>query len=168
MTDRIEGCQQLVQILDEQISAAVSLLDVLIKEKQALTGTNVQALNEIDTRKRAELSHNEQLEQRRRRLCQTLGVGLDRGAMDYLINDLAAMGQQRLQATLRTLWYRLRDLIAQCRDANEVNGLIAQFKQRQLLQLLGLLRDGGAAGVTYSSSGIAAQAATHSHTLAQV
>ncbi len=167
MNDRIEGCRHLAQLIETQILAASELLGVLTEEKRALTGSSVEVLQEIDTRKRALLARTEQMEQARRKFCHTLGVGAERGAMDFLINDLAAAGHEGLQATLRTSWQRLKELVLQCRDVNEINGSIAQFKQRQLLQLLGLLRGGGGNHLTYQASGAAANVLTPSRAIAE-
>jgi flagella synthesis protein FlgN len=168
MADRIEGCLKLSQLLDEQVAAAEQLLLTLNDEKSALTGNDVQVLQDVDTRKRAQLSHTEHLEQQRRQLCRTLGVGIERSAMDYLMNDLAAAGHHTLQAALRTRWQRLGELMVDCRDANEVNGTIAQFKQRQLLHLLGIMRGGSPGTLTYQPTGSTAQAGISSRAIVEV
>jgi flagellar biosynthesis/type III secretory pathway chaperone len=168
MTGRIEGCQQLSELIDEQTAAAGQLLEILTAEKSALTGNEVQVLQDLDARKRAQLSRTEHLEQNRRQLCRTLGIGAERGAMDYLINDLAAAGHHALQGALRTGWQRLKELMVACRDANEVNGLVAQFKQRQLLHLLGLMRGGSPGTLTYQSTGTTAQAGVSSRAIVEV
>lgn len=166
--NRIDAAHRLAQLLDEQIAAASLLLKTLAEEKQLLTGTDVNRLAELDGRKRTQLSQTEQLEQQRRQLCRDIGIGPEQGAMDFLINDLAATGHENLQRTLRTHWQRMRDLVRQCRDANEVNGLIAQFKQRQLQQLLGILRTGGTGAATYDPSGATTSQPSGSRAIARV
>ena len=142
----------LMQLLDEQIAAAVALVEGLHVERQALTGRDVEALNASSAQKQQLLARFEELEQERRMLCGAAGAGTDPRAMDKL------MGAQEtdVRATLEAKWQRVMDLTARCRDANETNGMIAQARQRQILQLLGLMRTGANAGATYGRSGVAA------------
>lgn len=168
MNDRLDASTRLAHLLDEQIATASLLLKTLAEEKRLLTGRDMAALNELDARKREQLSQTEHLEQQRRELCRRIGIAPEQGAMDYLINDLAATGHENLQRTLRTHWQRLRELVGQCRDANEVNGQIAQFKQRQLQHLLGILRNGGSGGMTYDPNGATTTQPSGSRALGQV
>ena len=85
-------------------------------------------------------------------LCGATGAGNDPRAMDKV------MGAQDtdVRATLEAKWRRVLELSARCRDANETNGMIAQARQRQILQLLGLMRTGANAGATYGRTGVGA------------
>lgn len=161
--------KQLARLLDEQIGAAAILFETLAEEKQALTGTSLEALNDSSARKHAQLTRFEQLEQDRRLLCQVGGIGWQRTAMEELIGELETSSQPDSGAGLRTRWQQLSDLISRCRDANETNGLIAQYKQRQLLQLLGLMRGGGKpGGVLYGADGGTTLSSASSRAIAQV
>lgn len=108
------------------------------------------------------LARFEELEQERRLLCRTVGAGIDRGAMEGLIDAQASPARASLEAK----WRQVMQLSARCRDANEINGMIAQSRQRQILQLLGLMRGGGNAVATYGRSGAAGIAGAHSRALA--
>ena len=142
----------LMQLLDEQIAAAVALVEGLQAERQALTGRSVEALNASSAQKERLLARFEELEQERRMLCGAAGVGNDPRAM----NKLMGAQETDVRATLEAKWRRVLELSARCRDANETNGMIAQARQRQILQLLGLMRTGANAGATYGRTGVAA------------
>jgi flagellar biosynthesis protein FlgN len=146
----------LMQLLDEQIAAAVELVEGLQAERQALTGRSVEALNASSANKERLLARFEELEQERRMLCGAAGAGNDARAMDKLLGAQ----ETGVRATLEAKWRRVRELTARCRDANETNGMIAQARQRQILQLLGLMRTGANAGATYGRTGVAATSAS--------
>lgn len=120
------------QILDQQIEVARDLAAALEAERDALTGTSAARLNDNTARKVQLLGQLERLEDERRRIC----------------DDGCAAGP-RLPDTRR--WRSLLDLMAQCRNANETNGLILKLKQGQMHQLLEILR--GSPSYTYGPGG---------------
>jgi len=152
----------LMQLLDEQIAAATSMLDSLHTERQALTARTVETLDASSARKEALLVRIDELEQERRMLCGATGAGNGSQSMERLIATQAP----EARATLEAKWRRVAELTVRCRDANETNGMIAQIRQRQILQLLGLMRTGGNAGATYGRTGAAAAASDSSRPLA--
>lgn len=152
----------LMQLLDEQIIAADQLIAGLYVERRALLGRTVDDLYGATREKEALLARFEQLEQERRVLCTGLRIGPERRAMEALIG---AQPFER-RATLAVKWQRLMALATNVRDLNETNGIIAQTRQRQLLQLLGLMRSGTNAGATYGRTGAARIAGDSSRAIA--
>jgi flagellar biosynthesis/type III secretory pathway chaperone len=142
--------------LDVQIAAAEQLFKTLEDERAALKGTDAQALDRAGAAKVAALTRFEQLEQERRLMCQGHA---ERAPFERLIDALdrqVALQSPgfsiRPDATLRASWQRLLELTGRCRDANQANGLIVSHRQKQIRQLLGVLRGGGGAE-TYDPSG---------------
>jgi flagellar biosynthesis/type III secretory pathway chaperone len=83
----------------------------------------------------------------------------DRVAFERLIDALDRQASLqspefpiRQGSTLRAKWQRLMELTGRCRDANETNGLIVSHRQKQIRQLLGVLRGAGGAEI-YGPSG---------------
>jgi len=134
---------QLAAHLGGQIAAAHLLLKILEEEHTALKGADAHALDRAGSAKIAALNEFERLEQARRQLCR-LHDG--RAAFERLIDTLDR------GTALRSAWQHLLELTGRCRDANQTNGLIIAYRQKQIRQLLGVLR--GASGAhTYSPSG---------------
>jgi flagellar biosynthesis protein FlgN len=146
--------------LDAELAAALELLKTLEDERTALKGTDAQALDRAGALKVAALARFEQLEQKRRLIGRAHGLKSDdRAAFEHWIDALDRQTSSqapgtliRPGATLQATWRRLLELTGQCRDANQVNGLIVSHRQRQIRQLLGLLRGAGGAD-TYGPSG---------------
>jgi flagellar biosynthesis/type III secretory pathway chaperone len=147
---------ELAAHLDRQIAAAHSLLKTLEDERTALKGADVQALEHAGAAKVDALTHFERLEQERRRMCVAHD---DRSAFERLIETLDLQIERQSPrnsigsgATLKATWQRLLELTGRCRDANQTNGLIVGYRQKQIRQLLSLLR-GASSADTYSPSG---------------
>ncbi len=142
--------------LDAEIAVAESLLTTLEEERTALKGTDASALDRAGAAKLAALKRFEQVEQERRLMCQGYET---RASFEQLIDALDRQASTsspgmtiRPGATLRTTWQRLLGITSRCRDANEANGLIVGVRQKQIRQLLGVLRGTGGAE-TYGPNG---------------
>ncbi len=157
-----ESHEALAQVLDEQIAAATRLAEGLRVERAALSGRTIEALHTATRDKEQLFARFEELEQERRMLCATLGAGTERSSMEAVLRAQPRVAREGLQAR----WQRLMELAARCRDANETNGMIAQNRQRQLLQLLGLMRSAAHGGATYGRTGVAAIAGDSSRAIA--
>ncbi|NJO12302.1 MAG: flagellar protein FlgN, partial [Gammaproteobacteria bacterium] len=120
------------------------------------------SLDASSARKEQLVARFEELDQERRMLCTATGAGNGSDSMQRLIATQAP----EARATLTAKWQRVLELTARCRDANETNGMIAQVRQRQILQLLGLMRTGSSASATYGRTGAAAIAGDSSRPLA--
>jgi flagellar biosynthesis/type III secretory pathway chaperone len=156
--------------LDAQIAAAENLLKTLEDERTALKGADAHALVDAGAAKVAALTRFEELEQARRLLCQGRD---DRATFERLIETLdrptsfqAAGSSIGPGATLQTTWQRLLELTGRCRDSNQTNGLIVTHRQKQIRQLLGMLRGGGSAQ-TYGPSGARSSIAAAARAIAR-
>jgi flagella synthesis protein FlgN len=126
----------LEDLLDREIEVARSLAATLAEERRALTGDSAETLAEQSGRKLRLFENLEKLETERRALC---GVGKS-APVDF---DFAATVAQR--------WRALMELIAGCRNANEINGQIIHMRQGQIRQLIDILR--GGSSDTYNPQG---------------
>jgi flagella synthesis protein FlgN len=124
--------RRLEDLLDREIESARSLAATLAAEKTALTGDSPQAVEENAAEKIRILQTIERLEAERRALCDSP-------------NEL------NLAATVAERWRALMELIAGCRNANEVNGHIIHVRQHQIRQLIDIVRGGPA--ITYGPQG---------------
>lgn len=123
---------RLEDLLDREIEAARSLTVVLAAERSALTGDSPRAVETVAAEKTGILQAIEKLETERRALCPTPTL-------------------PGLAATVAERWRALMELMAGCRNANEINGHIIHVRQHQVRQLLDIVRGGPA--VTYNPQG---------------
>jgi flagella synthesis protein FlgN len=126
--------QSLEDVLGREITAAQSLAQTLAAERSALTGDSPEAVKEKAAEKVRLLGDIEELEGERRALWGTSGA------------DATAFGD-----LVAERWRKLMDLMAGCRNANEVNGHIIHIRQNQIRQLFDIVR--GGAPTTYGPQG---------------
>jgi flagella synthesis protein FlgN len=126
--------QSLEDVLGREITAAQSLAQTLAAERSALTGDSPEAVKEKAAEKVRLLGNIEELEGERRALWGTSGA------------DATAFGD-----LVAERWRKLMDLMAGCRNANEVNGHIIHIRQNQIRQLFDIVR--GGAPTTYGPQG---------------
>ena len=123
---------RLEDLLDREIELAQVLSAALAAEKTALTGTSPQAVEEKAAEKTRVLEAFEKLEKERVALCA----------------NPASAG---IAATVIERWRKLLELMAGCRNANEVNGHIIHVRQHQIRQLIYIVR--GGPSITYDPQG---------------
>jgi flagellar biosynthesis/type III secretory pathway chaperone len=121
---------RLEELLDREIELARALADHLQAERAALTGTSPDTLTKMAAEKLRMLAQFEALE-------------VERGKLAAEAVNPPSIAQR---------WRSLMDLMAQCRTANETNGLIVNVRQGQIRQLIGILR-GTPSGGTYGPHG---------------
>jgi flagellar biosynthesis/type III secretory pathway chaperone len=125
----------LIDVLNEQISAAEAMLGTLAVESEALTSGDTERLNAASAGKAELVETLEQLETERRELARILE--LDRAAA-----GTPAMGSK---------WRQLLGLLEQCRDTNLRNGSLVQARREQIVAALKLI--GGAGTDVYDARG---------------
>jgi flagella synthesis protein FlgN len=124
--------RRLEDLLDREIELAQVLASTLATEKTALTGESPEAVEENAAQKIRVLESIEKLEQERRALCESpMSPGI--------------------AATVAERWRKLMELMAGCRNANEVNGHIIHVRQHQIRQLIDIVR--GGPSITYDPHG---------------
>ena len=124
--------RSLEDLLDREIELARVLAATLAAEKTALTGDSPAAVEENAAEKIRVLQAIEKLDQERRALCESpTGPGI------------AAAVVER--------WRKLMELMAGCRNANDVNGHIIHVRRHQIRQLIDIVR--GGPSVTYDPQG---------------
>jgi flagellar biosynthesis/type III secretory pathway chaperone len=124
---------RLEDLLDREIELARTLATTLAAERTALTGDSPQAVEQQAVEKTRVLSAIEKLEQERRTL--------------YAAPITSGFGTAVMER-----WRALMELMAGCRNANEVNGHIIHVRQHQIRQLIDIVR-GGSPSITYDNQG---------------
>lgn len=126
----------LIKILDEQISAAESMLGALDRENQALVDGDSDELNEAGADKARLVETLESLERERR----------DFGALDELSRSAAR------DDSASERWQKLLTVIEECGRRNRQNGSLVKARHNQILGALNILR--GSGPQLYDASGL--------------
>ena len=127
-----DACRRLEDLLDREIELAQVLSAALAAEKTALTGNSPQAIEDTAAEKIRVLQALEQIEKERVALC-------------------ASPASPGIAATVVERWRKLLELMAGCRNANDVNGRIINVRQHQIRQLIDIVR--GGPSITYGPQG---------------
>jgi flagella synthesis protein FlgN len=130
-----QALQRLETVLDREIQLAEELAATLTTERAALTGTESAAVVEQAAVKTALVGRIESLDSERRSLWEPA------------VLDTSA------RVTAR--WRSLMEVVARCRNANDVNGYIINIRRGQVRQLIDVVRGGepvmyGPGGKTFS------------------
>lgn len=128
---------RLTELLDQQVAALESVLDVLGREQAALESRDPAALEQLTAEKQEKLAAAAAFEQQRRELAPTPA------AMETLAESPA----------IAERWARLLDLTRSCRDHNDANGRIIRRQQQRVESTLTLLRGQGNRGQVYGPDG---------------
>jgi len=126
-----ESLHRLETVLDREIQVAEELAATLATERSALTGAQPAAVVEQAAVKTALVGRLEGLESERRGLWER--------------ESLASA------TSVAARWRSLMEVVARCRDANDVNGYIINTRRGQVSQLIDVVR--GGAPVTYGPGG---------------
>jgi flagellar biosynthesis/type III secretory pathway chaperone len=146
--------QRLEAALDREIEVARHLAATLDAERVALTGPAADVLAQHAEDKIAALKSLETLDGERQTLCDAAAIRLPPPARKTPAKTPAALAlseSDALPQPLAARWQSLMEIVAQCRKANDVNGYIVNVRQRQVRQLIDIVR-GGDVG-TYGPEG---------------
>jgi len=141
--------QRLEAVLDREIEVARQLAATLDAERGALTGPSSGALAERAEQKVAVLKSLETLDGELRNLCDAAQIRLPSPARTVRAD--ARDEPMTLPPQIADRWRALLEIVAQCRKSNEINGYIVNVRQRQVRQLIDIVR-GGEVG-TYGPEG---------------
>jgi flagella synthesis protein FlgN len=108
--------QRLSAVIDEQLRCAEAMLETLTRENQALADGNHDALGVATEAKAKLVDALEKLERERRELAPADG------------------------APGTAAWQRLRDVIAECKDRNQRNGVLLKARAESVRIALKTLR----------------------------
>jgi flagella synthesis protein FlgN len=139
--------QQLTSLLNSEVTCLQVLLDTLNDEFNALTSSNVDALEQITLDKNNALAKQaEATLSRQHFVTAETHDNTDKGLQQLL------SGYQTQQALSNTL-LQLRSLAEQCQNLNRTNGRLILQKQQHTRNALDILRQADSNPSTYSGQG---------------
>lgn len=138
----------LLNMLRHEEQLARQLLSCLQEEKSAL-GAEAEAILALTTRKEGLLEALEHSHEQRAALLIAHDCTPDSAGMNALI------AQHDVDDKLARQWQAVLDVVAQCREHNQVNGRLVELNRQVVRQALSILHGQGPAGATsgYGASG---------------
>jgi len=143
----IMSASNLKDILKDEIRCTNELLELLYKEREALTGKDPDIVRQVAVDKQQTAGQLEFLSRQRAELLSRLGFGIGLEALDRAID---AQTQDTGLATLRN---KLLVILEQCKKQNQINGSILDGSQRGIRKALDILRGQTGSSETYTKSG---------------
>lgn len=124
----------LSELLTAQIACSRTLVDILAEEHQALTGNDIERLEQV-CRTKAQAA--QQLHQLGEKMAQHIAPNLKTPAVEALLGRLAN------GAALIEAWRELTRLARHCSEANRVNGTLVEARETQIRKSLASLNPEG-------------------------
>ena len=140
----------LQNLLEQDLSGAQQLDNLLLEERRLLERRDVQNLDGLLGRKAELLASMERNDQARRQLIQECGFEPGRGGLQACCQHLDARQNGR---TLENLFEALQNALERCREATTVNANIVHRSRSHNARLINLLRGGEAQPDLYSPGG---------------
>lgn len=134
-------------MLQTDLASAQALLKLLSEERDALKERDHAKLEQIIQAKALHLQHLEGSANTRSQWSRALRANTQNSEHTFT-QMLGELGPE-----VKTAWSQLKDLLAQCRHENEVNGKILARNQKTFSRLLSILRGQNAAPNLYNNKG---------------
>ena len=138
--------EHLLQLIIDDLAPTQQLLELLKEESLALYGRDMPLLEEILARKQSLIVLLEQHGKKRREILISLGLPADHDGLAQLASH-SSVGDQLLAQSKE-----LNHLLAQCQDANLLNGQSIQLQQATTANQLRILH-GGEPPALYNAQG---------------
>ena len=128
--------QQLSSILKAEKEASTHLLALLNNERDALTHSDVERMEDMSAKKQPFVIRLEQLSRQREELLNAEGFPAGKSGLDAFIENQSSSGA----AALNRLVADLRATAQACKEYNQVNGGIVNVNRQYLQKALSILR----------------------------
>ncbi len=137
------------RVMQQEISCAERLAEVLKKEQDALAALDMGVLEGLTPEKQALLGEMEQRTEAHAGFLAARGLPPGRKGTEAFLDRLAE------DAAEHELWRRLRYVAGVCQEANQVNGKLVALSRARTQRALDLLRGTPDNAKTYGKGGYA-------------
>jgi len=128
--------QQLHSILVAEQETASQLLAMLKSERDALTESNADLMNEMSAKKQPLVVQLEQFGRQREAVLQSVGFSSGKEGLEAFIENQTEQDARVLNKTLDSL----RKVAEACREHNQINGGIVNVNRQYLQKAMSILR----------------------------
>jgi len=139
--------ETLKQIMKDELRCSDELLEILYKEREALTGKDPDVVRQIAADKQEAAAQLETYSRMRNEHLLNHGFDDEHDALDKVIVAYPEA------ASLTTVRNKLQVILEQCKKQNQINGSILDGSQRGIRQALNILRGQTAPTEVYTKSG---------------
>ena len=140
---------KLRELLSELTQQLSRLQDLLQQENHALAKGELDRVSELAQLKELATVTIERCEQQRRNLLDNHQLGYDAQSMAQLSRHLP----RELVRELAGVWQRIAEQGQQCKEQNQINGIVLAHQQRRTLTTLRILRGQASQVEIYSARG---------------
>lgn len=150
-------------ILRQEVDAATALLKILGEEYAALTRRDADNMEAVVAAKKEHIATLEHLSKRQVMTLQGAGYALDSDGLQCYVEHHDRDGRHQLRALLD----RVKHLLMQCKEQNELNGRLVALGRQHTQHALALLRGEEPAAACYAPKGTNGPAAPSKRMLAK-
>nr|WP_315466935.1 flagellar protein FlgN [uncultured Undibacterium sp.] len=149
MNDFLTNTARLQEIMDLEIHAMQSLIQILEQEQLVLVNNEAEKLESITPIKSQLLAKLVELEKNRASTLSQLGVNNDAAGIQELFSD------SRINSQLKESWHQLLKVSADAQEQNRTNGLLINRQLNKNQATLNVLQSGNShqAGSMYGADG---------------
>jgi len=141
--------QQLHSILKAEHDTASQLLAILKGERDSLTGSDSEVMNDMAAKKQPLVVNLEQLGRQREAVLQAAGFSSGKDGLEAFIENQSERDSQGLYKLLSAL----KVVAKACRENNQINGGIVNVNRQYLQKAMSILRGRDVNPSSYGPSG---------------
>lgn len=131
-----QDAQSLKTLLQNQVNVASAVIEKLKYEREALEQRNFDALTLLQKDKHSLLAQMNDTEVNRQELTRKMELDLGQAGFDEFCTQVPTQWRN----TFIALWEERKELLARCRDANEINGRILYHTHQASERIMATLR----------------------------
>jgi flagella synthesis protein FlgN len=141
--------QQLSGILKAEQDTAAQLLTLLEGERDALTASDAEVMDEMSAKKQPFVVRLEQLSRQREEMLKIEGFPAGKDGLDaFIVNQSATEA-----SALKILVTKLRTTAFACKEHNQINGSIVNVNRQYLQKAMSILRGRDMTASSYGPGG---------------
>lgn len=144
-----QDAQNLKTLLQKQVNTASAVIEKLKYERDALEQRNFDAITLLQKDKHSLLAQLNDTEAARQQLVKNMQLDLGQQGFDEFCGHVPAQWRNAFIA----LWEERKELLARCRDANEINGRILYHTHQASERIMATLRGQNQAHYVYNAKG---------------
>lgn len=141
--------QQLLQVMEEDLTLATRLKSLLQEEKSCLEMRQYPAYQQVVKNKTELLLQLDQADHQRKQLMESMGFSADRAGFMAFIQLVPASWKDKYMH----IWESLSDTMNTCARLNKVNGKILAHSQNAVERLMMVILGQGTQGSVYQANG---------------
>lgn len=142
--------QKIIPLLQQQLVALQSMLEILQHEYHALQENDLEAFDKAVEEKELQVRSLKELEKYFQPLIEMMGGTINKEFIDNFINNME-LGPEKDQ--FQSTWEEFLQALKSCDEQNRINNRIIESSRINIRQTLDILRGEASAPALYGASG---------------